>query len=60
VARRVEDVRAELETEREGLTADVEDLREEGTKLKSKLPVVLGAAAAALVGLRTVKRLLRR
>jgi hypothetical protein len=60
VARDAEQVRAELETQREGLTADVEDLREEGSKLKSRLPVVIGGAAAAFLALRAVKRLLRR
>ena len=59
-SRSVEEVRQELASEREGLTEAVEDLREEGGKLKSKLPVVIGGAVAGLVGLRAVSRLLRR
>jgi hypothetical protein len=59
-SRSVEEVRQELASEREGLTEAVDDLREEGGKLKSKLPVVIGAAAAGLIGLRAVSRLLRR
>jgi hypothetical protein len=53
--RTTEQIRSELETEREGLAGAVEHLREElgdatdiGGKLKSKLPVV--AAGAASVG----------
>jgi hypothetical protein len=59
-SRSVEEVRQELASVREGLTEAVDDLREEGGKLKSKLPVVIGAAAAGLIGLRAVSRLLRR
>jgi hypothetical protein len=58
--RDVEDVRRELASEREGLSADVDDLREGSSKLKSKLPLVVGGALASLVGLRALKRLLRR
>ena len=59
-SRSVEDVRQELASEREGLTEAVEDLREEGGKLKSRLPLVLGGAVAGLIGLRTAARLIRR
>ena len=59
-SRSVEDVRQELASEREGLTEAVEDLREEGGKLKSRLPLLLGGAVAGLIGVRAVSRLLRR
>jgi hypothetical protein len=59
-SRSVEEVRQELASEREGLTEAVEDLREEGGKLKSKLPVLIGGAVAGLIGLRAVARRLRR
>jgi hypothetical protein len=58
--RTVEDVRREIETEREDLSVAVGDLREEGAKLKSKLPVVAGGALASVVALKTLKRLIRR
>ena len=60
MARSVDDVRRELRNEREGLSEAVEDLREEGSKLRSKVPVVLGSAVASVVALRTLKRLIRR
>jgi len=50
-SRSVEDVRQELASEREGLTEAVEDLREEGGKLKSRLPLVLGGGLATLLAL---------
>ena len=59
-SRSVEEVRQELASEREGLTEAVEELREEGGKLKSRLPLVLGGAAAGLIGLRAAARLIRR
>jgi hypothetical protein len=58
--RSAEDVRRELESEREGLTDAVGELREEGGKLKSKLPVVLGGFVAGVVALRALRRALGR
>jgi hypothetical protein len=58
--RRAEDLRRELESEREGLTEAVEDLRHEGSRLKARLPIVLGGALASLIGLRAARRLVRR
>jgi hypothetical protein len=60
MARSVEDVRRQLQSERAGLTEAVGDLREEGGKLKSRLPVVAGSAVAGVVALRALGRLLRR
>ena len=58
--RRVEDVRHELEHERDGLSEAVGHLREETGKLKSKLPVVLGGAVASLLAVRALARRARR
>jgi hypothetical protein len=58
--RSADEVRRELRTERAGLTQAVDDLRETGGRLKSRLPVVAGSALAGLVALRTLRRLVRR
>jgi hypothetical protein len=62
--RSVEDVRRELASERESLTEAVEELREEGGKLRSKLPVVAAGALGGIIllkgGLRAAGSLLRR
>jgi hypothetical protein len=59
-SRSVEEVRQELASEREGLTEAVDDFREEGGKLKSKLPLLLGGAFGALVALKAVARRARQ
>jgi hypothetical protein len=57
-SRSVQQVRSELESEREGLTEDVEELREEGDRLKSKLPLIVGGTIAGLVALRVLRRVI--
>jgi hypothetical protein len=60
VARSLEEVRRQLAREREGLTEAVGDLREEGGRIRSRLPVVAGSAVAGVVALRALRRLRRR
>jgi hypothetical protein len=59
MSRSVEEVRRQLASERERLTAAVDDLREEGGRLRSKLPVVAGALAGLLALRAVVRRALR-
>jgi hypothetical protein len=60
VARSVEEVRRQLASERERLTEAVDDLREEGGRLRSKLPQLAAGALGTVIVLRTAKRLLLR
>jgi hypothetical protein len=56
----VEEVRRELASEREGLTEAVGDLREQGGRLRSRLPALAGGAVGTAIALRLAKRLLLR
>jgi hypothetical protein len=60
MARSVEDVRRELRSERADLTDAVGDLRAEGGRLRSKLPLAFGGAVASLLALRAVAKRAKR
>jgi hypothetical protein len=60
VARSAEEDRRDLASERAELTSAVGELREEGGRLKAKLPLLAGGALASVVALKALGRAFRR
>jgi len=58
--RTTDDVLRDLATERAGLASDVEELRTEGDRIRSKIPQAVAATVGLIVAVKAVKRLARR
>jgi hypothetical protein len=58
--RTTDDVLRDLAAERAGLASDVEELRTEGDRIRSKIPQAIAATVGVVIAMRAAKRLLRR